>query len=86
MAEVKRYAVVTQLSKMASIRNSFWMEGRAILTEDIPKGEMKEAIVVTSKTTFLVPSLSAHIASVIDDFLVNFVWKNSISGLKPECR
>jgi hypothetical protein len=38
---------------MASIRNSFAMEGRAILTEDIPKVEKKAAIVVTSKTTFL---------------------------------
>ena len=58
MAEAKRFAVVTQLSKMASIRNSFPMEGRAILTEDIPKGERKAANVVTSKTTFLVPALS----------------------------
>jgi hypothetical protein len=73
MAEVKRYAVVTQLSKMASIRNSFSMEGRAILTEDIPKGERKEAIVVTSKTIFLVPALSTLIASIIVDFPVNFL-------------
>jgi hypothetical protein len=65
MAEVKRYAVVTQLSKMASIRNSFSIEGRAILTEDIPKGERKAANVVTSRTNLLVPALSTLVASVI---------------------
>jgi len=65
MAEAKRYAVVTQLSKMASNRNSFWMEGRAILTEDTPKGERKAANVVTSRTIFLVPALSTLIAFVI---------------------
>jgi hypothetical protein len=65
MAEAKRFAVVTQLSKMASIRNSFAMEGRAILTEDIPKVEKKAAIVVTSKTTFLFSALSALIAPVM---------------------
>jgi hypothetical protein len=65
MAEVKRHAVVTQLSKMASIRNSFSIEGRAILTEDIPKGERKAANVVTSRTNLLIPALSTLVASVI---------------------
>jgi len=41
------------------------MEGRAILTEDTPKGERKAANVVTSRTIFLVPALSTLIASVI---------------------
>jgi hypothetical protein len=41
---------------MASIGNSFSIEGRAILTEDIPKGERKAANVVTSKTNLFVPA------------------------------
>jgi hypothetical protein len=34
---------------MASIEKAFPMEGSAIFTEDIPKGEMKEASVVMNK-------------------------------------
>jgi hypothetical protein len=65
MAEVKRYAVVTQLSKMASIKNSCPMEGREILTEDILKGPIKATRVVTSKTYLFVSVFSIPTASVI---------------------
>jgi hypothetical protein len=41
------------------------MEGRAILTEDIPKGERKAANVVTSRTNLLVTALLTLVASVI---------------------
>lgn len=53
MAEVKRYAVVTQLSRMASIEKAFPMEGSAIFTEEIPKGVRKEAKVVINKAGLL---------------------------------
>jgi hypothetical protein len=72
MAEVKRYAVVTQLSKMASIRNSCPMEGRAILTEDIPKGERKAANAVTNKTNLLVPASSSLMASIVVNISPHF--------------
>ena len=53
MAEVKRNAVVTQLSIMASIEKAFPMEGSAIFTEDIPKGVRKEANVVMNRAGLL---------------------------------
>jgi len=53
MAEDKRYTVVTQLSKMASIEKACPMEGSAILTEDIPKGLRKEANVVMNRAGLL---------------------------------
>jgi hypothetical protein len=64
MAVAKRYAVLTQLNKMASIRNSFPIEGSAILTEDIAKGERKAANVVINKANLLLTALSTLIASV----------------------
>ena len=76
MAEVKRYAVVTQLSKMASIRNSRPIAGSEIFTEDMLKGIRKAANVVTSKTNLLVTALSILIVSIIvtlDKRLLNFV-------------
>jgi len=49
MAEVKRYTVVTQLSRIASIEKAFPIEGSAIFTEDIPKGVRKDAKVVMNR-------------------------------------
>jgi hypothetical protein len=54
MAEAKRYAVATQLKKIASIENSFPMEGSATLTDDTSKGVRKAATVVISKVILLV--------------------------------
>jgi hypothetical protein len=65
MTEAKRYAVVTQLSKIASIRNSFPMEGSAILTEDKPKGLRKAANVVTNKADLLVTASSTLLVTAI---------------------
>ena len=65
MAVAKRYAVLTQPNKMASIRNSFPMDGSAILIEDMAKGERKAANVVINKANLLLTALSALIASVI---------------------
>jgi hypothetical protein len=53
MAEVNRYTVVTQLSRMASIEKAFPIEGSAIFTEDIPKGVRKEANVVMNRAGLL---------------------------------
>jgi hypothetical protein len=49
MAEGKRYTVVTQLNRMASMEKAFAMEGSAIFTDDIPNGVRKEASVVMNK-------------------------------------
>ena len=65
MAEVKRYTVVTQLSKMASMENASPIEGSAIFTEDIPKGVRKEAKVVINKAGLLLAAWSIVAASVI---------------------
>ncbi len=56
MAEAKRYAVVIQLRRTASIENSFPMEGRAMFTEDMPKDGRKAAKVVTGEANLLVTS------------------------------
>jgi hypothetical protein len=50
---------------MASIRNSCPIEGSAILTEDILKGERKAANVVISRTNLLVPASSIRMASIM---------------------
>jgi hypothetical protein len=50
---------------MASIRNSFPMEGSAILIEETAKGETKAANVVINKANLLLAALSTLIASVI---------------------
>ena len=65
MAEAKRYTVVTQLIRMASIEKAFPMEGSAIFTEDIPKGVMKEASVVMNKAGPLLAARSPSVAFVI---------------------
>jgi hypothetical protein len=65
MAEVKRYAVETQLNRMASIEKAFPMEGSAIFTEDIPKGVRKEASVVINKAGPLLAVRSPSVAFVI---------------------
>ena len=72
MAEVKRYTVVTQLSKMASIEKAFPIEGSAILTEDIPKGVRKEAKVVMNKAGLLFTAWSTVAASVIVCLMMSF--------------
>ena len=65
MAQVKRYTVVTQLSKMASIEKAFPIEGRAIFTEDIPKGVRKEANVVMNRAGLLLAARSPSVAFVM---------------------
>jgi hypothetical protein len=65
MAEAKRYEVVTQLSKIASIEKTFPMEGSAIFTEDIPKGARKEANVVMNKAGLLLAARSPSVAFVM---------------------
>ena len=57
MAIAKRYARLTQLSKIASIRNSFPIEGSAILTEDMAKGLRKAANVVTNRADLLIEAV-----------------------------
>ena len=52
-AVAKRYEVATQLNKIASMANSFAIEGRAILMEEPIKGARKELNVTTSNTAFL---------------------------------
>ena len=65
MAEVKRYAVVTQLNKMASMEKAFPIEGSAIFTEEIPKGVRKEARVVMNKAGLLFTAGSTSVAFVM---------------------
>jgi hypothetical protein len=65
MAEVKRYDVVTQLSRMASMEKASPMEGSAIFTEEIPKGVRKEASVVISKAGLLFTKGSTSVAFVM---------------------
>ncbi len=67
MAEARRYTVVTQPMRMASIEKAFPMDGSAIFTEDIPKGEMNEASVVMNKAGPLlaIRSLSVMCAMVV---------------------
>jgi hypothetical protein len=72
MAEAKRYAILTQLRKMASIRNSLPIEGSAILTEDIPKGTKKAANVVTNKANLLVSAVSILMISILVFLMMNF--------------
>lgn len=69
IAEAKRYAVLTQLNKTASIRNSFPIEGSAMLTEDMAKGDRKAASVVINKANLLLTALSTFIASVMVSLL-----------------
>jgi hypothetical protein len=77
MAEAKRYAKATQLSKIASMRNSFPIEGSAILTEEIPKVVRKAANVVTNKTNLLVTAVSALVASVIVFLIRSFRFRET---------
>jgi hypothetical protein len=62
IAEAKRYAVATQLKEIASIKNSFPMEGSATLTDDTSKGVRKAATVVTSMVIFLVKPSSISVS------------------------
>jgi hypothetical protein len=52
-AMARRYAVGTQLSKIASMANSLPIEGRAILMEEAINGARKELKVAISSTAFL---------------------------------
>ena len=52
-AVAKRYEVATQLNKIASMANSFPIEGSAMLMDEPIKGARKELSVATSNTTFL---------------------------------
>jgi hypothetical protein len=70
MAENKTYTVLTQLSKMASIENSFPIEGSAILTEETPKGGRKAANVVIAKANRLLVAL-LFIVSIVVHFVKN---------------
>jgi ferritin-like metal-binding protein YciE len=65
MAEVKRYTVVTQLNRMASIEKVFPMDGSAMFTEDIPNGVRKEAKVVMNKAGLLFTAGSTSAAFVM---------------------
>ena len=53
MAEVKIYAMATQLSHIASIENSLPIEGSATLTEETSKGVRKAPTVTTSRVILL---------------------------------
>jgi len=53
IAEARRYEVVTQVNKIASIPNSLPMEGSAMLTEELIKGVRKELIVATTNAAVL---------------------------------
>jgi hypothetical protein len=50
---------------MASMEKAFPMEGSAIFTEDIPKGEMKEASVVMNKAGPLLAARSPSVTFVM---------------------
>src|SRR4030042_3618985 len=58
MAEANRYAVATQLNEIASIENSFPIDGRATLTDDTSNGVRKAPTVTTNKVILLVDPLS----------------------------
>jgi len=64
---------------MASIRNSFPMDGSAILIEDMAKGERKAANVVINRANLLLTALSTLIASVIVN--LNRMVKPNLHGL-----
>jgi len=50
----KRYEVLTQLKRTASMANSFPREGRAMLIDELMKGVKKEPTVATRRADLLV--------------------------------
>jgi hypothetical protein len=64
---------------MASIRNSFPIDGSATLIEDMAKGERKAPNVVINRANLLLAALSTLMASVI--VILDKMTKSKLSHL-----
>lgn len=53
IADARRYEVATQPIEIASMENSCPIEGSAIFTDDVIKGERNEDVVAIISVTFL---------------------------------